>query len=590
MDKFTVYIVKCPIYSYKLKGENLDQFRERALYQARDLYLNLYENAYKRLMSKEFNPLWTPDTKSVNDLDFKDDFGTVSYFYFNICLLKILSKKYKVKVVDNIPSEFKDQRYIYDFVNENDIELVTPKKRGWHKQRVKKLMYDAIQSAKKLPGSAIEKIDELKEILFLKKESPLEKSNERTIYIYVHSVGGSLKEYLNWRYSDLLEGLKGLNYNIIIVSTIDFKDSDKVGYPFININRLVSKSDLLKSFIKSNLMRLKIIGFKINENLRSHLQTEEKYFLKNLPLHFFYPICEIYGLDHLFKVGGKGLLIIKGPVNNKGASSLIFKAKKYGVRLLVISPRILTSTRFSNQYIKAHTEDQYPAIYPSSMLVYDRISYQAIENQLKEIQLYPVGIDKSPQVDLATEKHSPFVFTLVLQKRNEIKEMVEEVVEAIKGMSDIEIQLKMHPSFPVPDYLVKEYRQIPNVRILPKNTSLSEAIKHSNACITSYSTAALEFAKEGKPIIWLRNVTLNSLFFTELQNWVGINVDDSYQLKEILKRMKDDPEYYSEECKNQYKQIYQLLYQQGDRDLYTLTEVIKREIEKCGEAMGTEAI
>lgn len=580
MNRLTVEIVEYPLYSYKLLGKDIHKYKERALEEARDLYLSLYDSAYRSLMGSDFNPLWTPDTKSVNDLDFKDDFGRVSYFYFNICLLKILSDEFDLKVIDTTSSEFTDQKYLYAFLQQNGIDFETTHKevKRFYKHKIKRFV---VGSVKNFPGSIASKTEELKDILSLQPESIQRKSEGKIIYLYVHSVGSMrLQEYLDWRYSELQELLKENGYQIIIVSTIDFKDAESVEYPFININRLVSKFELFKSFLKSVFTKWKVIGYKIFKSINPNLDIARKYFLKNLPTQFFYPIRELYGLDHLFKTKGRGLLIIKGPVNNKGAASLFYKARKYNLRSLVIAPRILTSTRFSNQFIQSHRDDQFPEIFPNSMIVHDQVSYEAIERQNHEITLYPVGVDYDERKNMDEKKHNPLSLTLVLQKKKEIEDMVKEVTEAIRGMDDVVLHLKIHPTFPIPEELVKEYKQISNVHILPKKTSLRESIEISDVCLTSYSSAVLEFAKKGKPIIWLRNATANSLFFAELQNRIGLSVNNSGELKEIILKMKDETDYYSTECRLQYSQFREIIFRSDAPVTHSLRKILDEELEK----------
>ncbi|NBC04497.1 MAG: hypothetical protein GVY20_12435, partial [Bacteroidetes bacterium] len=83
----------------------------------------MYDKVYRDLMAGDFNPVWTPDTTSVNDLDFKDDFGSVSYLIFNMFLLKLLAQKQELSVMDTTKKRFRDQRLLFKFLRRNHIKF-----------------------------------------------------------------------------------------------------------------------------------------------------------------------------------------------------------------------------------------------------------------------------------------------------------------------------------------------------------------------------------------------------------------------------------------------------------------------------------
>lgn len=578
MDSITIYIDDYSLYSYKLTAPGIQKYQERALEEARDLYLEIYDKVYRRLMSFDFNPLWTPDTKSENDLDFKDDFGDVSYFYYNICLLKILSNEYQVRVVDRTSSPFSSQKFIYAFLKEREIEIekANAQRIGISKHKIKKFVFNTFKNT---PGRFVNKLKELKEIISLEKQVTEPEERRKVIYIYIHSVKGmTLRSYLNWRYSELIEMVKREDYKIVIISTIDFKDSGTIGYEFINVNRLVSTGELFQSFIKCIVIKAKVLGFKFYHLIKPGVGTDEKFFLKNLPLSFFYPIRELIGLENLFKIKGPGLLVVSGPFNNKGASSLFYKARKCGVRILLIAPRILTSTRFSNQFIKAHFESKYPPNFPHSMMVFDKISYEAIKKQTEKIRLYTIATSNNTYVSLNGQVHVPFRVTLVLQKKKEIEEMADQVLNAVEELRDVIVNLKMHPTFPLTKTLREKYNQVPNLNILPIDTSLEDAIQMSDICVTSYSTAALDFIKAGKPVVWQKTVTANSLFFSELQKRVGLSVEGPLELRDIISKMKNSHQYYFEERKLQNEQYQKIIFNADSGPCESIEKVLNEEI------------
>lgn len=581
MDKLTVKIVTCPIYSYKLKAEGIQHYHEKALKQAKDLYLELYEGAYQELMGKDFNPLWTPDTKAENDLDFKDDFGRVSYFYFNICLLKILLEEYEVEILDQTKAEFEDQYFLYAFFEEEGISLDVPNKNAkrFAKHKIKQFI---VEGLKNTPRTVEKKVDDLKEKFSLHEHQIQVSRSGKVVYLYLHSFKGmSLKSYLNWRYGEIIPSLEKKGYQIIVLSTIDFEGPESIDYPFYNVNRLVSKPEIRKTFTESFLYKTRVNFFKAKEWSRSKTDTEKRYFLANLPTDFFYAFRELSGLNNLFKKIGPGLLLIKGPVNNKGASSIFFSARKNGVRVMVVSPRILTSTRFSNQFIKTHFKKGYPDIYPHSIAVDDQVSFETIENQTDQIELYRVRqkdtIADKPDAEIDFQ---PFRITLILQKRKEIQQMAEFVIQGVKGLSNVTVQFKEHPSFPIPNNLLNRFKEIDYVQILPSDISLEKTVEKSDLCVTSYSSAAIEFVKNGKPVIWLESVTSNSVFFADLYRKLGLSAKSTEELNELIKNIVSEPANYYKERDRQYEQVKKLLFYSQDQQANSLLEIVDNEYEK----------
>lgn len=578
MQKLIVHIESDPVHSFRLTGDEVCKFREKALEDARDLYLEYYDEVYRKLMSKDFNPLWTPDTKSDNDVDFKDDFWRVSYFLFNVCLLRILRKEYDLEVNDKTRSEFETQKYLYKFLNKEGIALkkLHKKESFINKNAIKKFVLSSIR----IFPRAIQNLQKEFRKKFLLKRKPVEnnKTGRNTLYLFVEPVGEM--SFVNWRYSKLLKEYKEKGNNIVIVSTIDFKNSEQQEYPFINVNRLVSKPELLRVLGTSLFLKLKVMAYVWSESFKTNNDVAFEYFLKNVPRSFFYPVRENCGFDKLFKTFGAGLLVIKGPVLNKGGAMQIYNARKHGIRTLIIAGRVLTSTRLSNQIVKSHFDERFPKIYPHSMVVEDQISFETIQKQTLNIQLYPLGSSVYSLEKTDSGKSNPFRITVALQKKKEIEVMVDPVIAAIKGMDDVVVNLKMHPSFPIYDQLLKKFQKIQNLTILPIETTLSDAIEESDLCITAYSSAALEFIKKGKPVVWLKNVTLNSLFFADLQKKVGITVDDSNELREVIIKMKENTGYYQKERTKQHSQINGLIYSSVDKP-DSLSGIINKELKKA---------
>ena len=581
MTELHIYIERDPVQYYKLTGKRVSEYHKKALENAKDLYLEFYDTVYRGLMTKDFNPLWMRDGISDNDVDFKDDFGEVSYFLFNVCLLRLLKKEYRIKVVDQTRFKFRNQEDLYSFLKQEGIELEKIHKpdRLIDKNAIKKFV---LQSLRELPENICSIPKNFSERFLLKRQEIREaEKNKKTLYLYVEPVGkrgeGGKMEFIKWRYANLLDQNRQSDCNIVFISTIDFLNSDQKDIPFLNVNRLVSKSDLLRVFLKSLYLRVKISNFIISRRLDSRISAEFKFFLKNAPRNMFYPLREHLGFKKLFDKVGPGLLVIKGPIVNKGSAIQIYNAKQNGVRVLVISGRILTPTRLSNQFVKSHSYDLFPNVLPHSMVVDDKMSFETIRKQSDDIELYPL----EKKYDYS-EKYpaNPFRVTLVLQKKKEIEQMVEEVIQAIEGLDGIVLNLKMHPLFPIHRHLLKRYNQFSFVNVLPLHTQMNVVIENSDLCITAYSTAALEFAMKGSPVVWLKNVTFNRLFFADLQEEFGIVTENSDELRSIIIKMKDDKELYKKEVRLQQTQLNKIIYTPDERT-YSLKEILNSELAKA---------
>ena len=573
----TIHIVSDPVHSYKLIGDHLNDYHEKALEDARDLYLDFYDEVYQNVITKDFNPLWTPDTKSDNEIDFKDDFWGVSYFLFNACLLKNLKREYDVKVIDETKSQFPIQKYLYQFLDQEKIAFEKPYKedRLINKNAIKKFV---LQSLRNLPENIRNIPHEIRKRFLLKKQNlSLQTGDKKTLYLFVEPVDDM--DFVDWRYSKVLEEYGEKADEIVLLSTIDFKNSEEQDIPFINVNRLLSIWDLICVFFKSFFLNIRIRGYVFKSRLKHEGSVEFKYFLKNAPVNLFYPIRENVGFNNLFKKKGLGLLIIKGPVMNKSGAMQIYNARKYGIRTLIIASRILTSTRLSNQFVPSHFNDQYSAVLPYAMTVDDQISYETLQKQMYAIDIYPLRKKYDLKEVESVKLRTPFRITLALQKKKEIEAMAGEVIAAVEHLDDVVLDLKMHPLFPMYDQLVKRYQQIPFVNILPIDTSLSKAIDHSDLCVTAYSTAALEFAMKGKPIIWMKNVTFNRLFFADLQKKIGITTNNSEDLCKAIKQMRDDEEFYNTLRMDQHSQLKEIIYT-SNSESYSLNEIIDKELAK----------
>lgn len=586
MKKITVHIVDCPINSFKLTGENVEKYHDQALHKARDLYLQLHDEAYRQLMFKNFNALWTPDRNATNDIDPKDGFWTMYVFFFNTCLIKILSEKYVVEIIDDTGSQFRNQKHFYKFLKKEGIKIIiSEKKRNStsFKHSLKLFVIDSIQNTREALGNAINFFkEEFIESNTIPDISFEEESDKKIIYLAIPPVSNrNIEFYLGWRYTSIFEELntfKKRGYRILLVGMRDYDKIDSFGFSLINVYQLVNKRERLGLFIKSFFYKIKVYLLVWSALLKAS-DSIKKYFLKNIPTDFYFALKENRAFNYLFKSFGSGLWIMKGPLVYKGISIRSFNARKNGVRSFTISGRVMTDTRLTNCFLKAHTDNQFPNVLPHSIYVSDIISFETIRNQTNKIDIYSTRMDDGTQ-QFDSFNNDFFSVTLVLQKRNEIESMVDTVLAAIHNFEDVILNLKPHPDFPIYDQLKEKYNKKQNVNIFSSDASLSEAIKRSDVCISCYSSAALDFAKNNKPIIWLNNVTLNSLLFKDVHEKMGAIVNNTEELEELILKMKDDPDFY-QKMQKKHNRSYKKFINELDEEVDTsLTTVIEKELEK----------
>jgi hypothetical protein len=544
-----------------------------------EFYLQVYDEVYRDLMGASFNPMWTPDTTAVNDLDFKDDFGSVSYLIFNLFLIRRLSDKADLHVIDRTKKKFRHQRRFYQFLRKNGILLtINSEKLGQtsFKNRQKKRVFGLFKRLKQtVSGMA----DCMKRELASKTVHPGKPANGETIYFYLHPHGNmGLEEYVNWRYSDVLNQIETENRNVIFFSTRDFEHSNKFRYPFVNIRRLTLKKDLLSIYLHSIFLKLKVRIYKEFKQLKSS-DIARSVFLDHLPTGFFTTLQEYEGLARLFDTYGKGVLFIKGPVNNKGVSLLNAKAKDRDIRVCLIQPRILTRQRYSNQYVPAQVDPAYPSLIPDVMVTFDQISTKTVYNQTKKIKIYPFQhLTEISDTRVVQQKNENLRITLILQRSDEVPVMVDHVVNALDGMDGVTLYLKEHPVLKAPKEIHQRFAESSWINILNGDVSVREAIELSDLCISSYSSAALEFAASGCPIIWMKNVTLNSLFFSDIHDTVGIVTRNSDELCEIIHHLKRDPDFLEEVKQKQLSTVREQIFHLGEAYRSDFGEVLRNEM------------
>lgn len=584
MDKLIAKIVDCPTHSYQIIGKNIDKFFQRALQQGNEKYKKYHDEAYRKLMFKNFNPLWTQDTKSVNDIDARDGFWSMNYLFFNISLVKILSRHFDLKIIDKTTKSFRNEDYFFEFLEKEGIEFQVHSKKEvsfpsvlYFKRLIKKSLDDvaeSLESYKKFFKNECLKLN-------ASSGKKISIDNEKTsLYFYIPPIGNmTLDSYINWRYRKLFKYYEDEGKNIILFSIIDFEKSKSLKFQFININDLITWRDLFTITLKSIYFKFKTKLFIRKDLNKKNITTPEKYFLSKIPTKLFYALKENCGYNKLFQKFGKGLLMMKGPIISKGAPMQTYNAKKKGIRVLSISGRILTPTRLSNSFLDAYSDQKLPNILPHSMVVSDRISYDTIRNQTEDIYIHPLTTKIGDKLD-RKPPHNTFRIALALQKRTEVERLVEDVISVTEKIEGISILLKQHPNFPIYWRLKERFKSIPDLEILDLDVSLNETVDMSDVCITAYSSSALEFIKKGKPVIWLRYITLNSLFFDEMFKKVGLTADDYKDLEEFIFNLKNDPDYYLNERDNQYSQLKDLVYESDSRSVNSFNSIIEKELEK----------
>jgi len=556
MEKLKIVIENCPNHSYKLVGEGIDEFQEQALEQANQIYLKCYDRAYKLLMFKKINSLWAFSLIDKNKIDPRDGFWEVNYFYFNISLINVLKDHFDLQVLDKTSGRFINKDYFFRYLNQNNVQYKEENiSKTNHKKTFKTKLKHSLKNNYKWLS---EKINNYRYLLTSGGAKLNLSNSKRKLFLYIYPVGNmTLSEYLKWRYSEVLKHYKDSDSEIVLVSTKDFKEADQLDYKFVNINRLLSKKDLLVAFLESKKIKKKTEERVKNEIARNELELEYEFFLKKVPKYYFDTIKEQVGFSKFFIKYGPGLLLHVGSIVNKGAPIYINSAKKNKSRVLAVAGRILTSNRLSNLISEVQKHNNYPNVLPDSIIVFDGVSEEVIKKQHSDINIYSTKKGKIEDINVSrrsvhVSNNHPFRITLALQKKRESREMIEQVINAIEDQKHIVLNLKMHPNFPLHEKYIKLYQKHSFINFFSPKISLDKAIVETDVCISAYSSAALEFAKKYKPIIWLKNITLDSLFFSDVHNRIGLKARNIKELATIINKLAYNISYY-ESVKNEMR-------------------------------------
>lgn len=91
---------------------------------------------------------------------------------------------------------------------------------------------------------------------------------------------------------------------------------------------------------------------------------------------------------------------------------------------------------------------------------------------------------------------------LLVTKYREARAVLPALVEAVRGMPDVQLAIKTHPA-ETPDAYAAAAAGAPNVRVLPADAPLAPLLRASRAVVTVNSTVALDAAVLGVPALVL---------------------------------------------------------------------------------------
>ncbi|GEM_PF-4350685 len=569
----TINIEKCKYFGYKLTGRHIKNFYEEALNISNKKFLDCYSKIYKGLMFEDFNALW--QSKPANKLDPLDSFWNVNYTIFNISIIELILKQYKVNVHVNKDVYNKEVFYIFKFCRLNNIDI--------NFNKLKAILMKFFE----LKGEMNSRIKILKKLLISTRnigrhDKKIKKENAKTAYLYVYNNAKSLSSYIKWRYKDIIKELKKNDFRIILFSSTNIKGSNKSEDTFINTTGFLGVSDFLRLGIKSFRDSFKIKKFIRKEKRLNKKNVVYSYILKQSPSSLLLGLKNSAGFERMVRLYGKGILLNAESLVNKKFAIYNSISRNYKIKTIAIAGRVLTKQRLSNRLVKAHIDNSCPKAIPDSIMVFDKISQQVLKKESHgKINVYSCQ-NKNETIKKSELRENIQSVAVLLQKpEDNMQNLIDHVLDTLKGMGDIKVYIKMHPNFPMPEHLKNRYSKLSSVIILPINERLEKVVSFSDICVTSYSTAALEFAKAGKLIIWAPYVTLNSVFYKDLQDKIGLKAEDKESLENIFESIVNDKGYYKKKSEENYKQIKNLLFNGSVKQyVLTKTEVIEKEYSK----------
>jgi hypothetical protein len=588
-----LFIVADESLGYKVTGEDISQYYPGALHNANERFLEYYDRLYRELsLARDLNLAW------ISEADPKDTFWGFNYLLFVIALIRSCARtqklnititgaipRYEKKCIVRVCSELGDRVSIAGHVDVKQEQAGAP----------------GLKTLAKSAFSLKNNIRSFRRAFFNKY--PV-KDSGRSIGFHIRNARQA-DLYVKARYADLPGLLAGKEYRVFFFSDefalpgktsnikVESRDGSVSRLPLYTYNSFISPGSYIGLYIES--IRLHLLSHnKITRLKKQNTQPEFGYLLDTLQITndtILKLLVARKGFKNLAAIKKPGVIVYSGLLYNKMAGLYNSICRQYNIRTFSISNRIMTRERLSNRLTAGQKKSS--AQLPHAVAVFDQVSDVVFSEQAPaDIAVYRCTRNRS---GAGNEQHTDhpgiknpdkkITVTLILQRvEDNMEEMIDSVIRAVDG-SGGSLHLKAHPGFPVPGKLQEKYRHYSQVEILPVTQSLEEAADRADLCITAYSTAALEFAKKGRPVIWLNYITINSLLYLTLQDRIGLVANNEKELQKIVAEIIQSTEYYVRQSRLCYDRAKELVFPGGDPLVKTLLEAIEQEYSYTAETI-----
>jgi len=571
-DEYLIEICSDRFLGYRLKGINIEAYYARAIDRASRIYLNCYSKVYRKIFCGGFNILWVD--KPNNSVDPRDGFWSLNYFYFNLSLIHAIAVENNVKVSLTCNFEPSLYRPLKQFCEDNKYKLI-----------INQEVFTG-RSANKNKRKFIKQLTEIKALIgnrnscFAKDDGYLFNSRLMTVYLYIYPFAKDVNTYLEWRYKGLIEQLLDCNLNVILFSTEDVPIKTDLPVQFINVTNNVSVLIKMYILVKSLIINLKTRLMVFKEGRVRVKLIEYIYFLKRIPMFSYYGLLEQYCMSKFFNSYGLGIVLYAESLVYKKTAIINTAANKQKLRTMGLAGRVFSKNRLSNRLSCAHLENK-DNVLPDAFFVNDNISYKCLLKEAGgQINIYKnKPLPDEPYTDNNKIKELRNIAVLLQRNLDNMEGMIEEVICATKDLSGLNIYLIAHPNFPVANQFVNSLGNDSNSVIVVCRGNIENTINNVDLCITAYSSAVLEYARRGCPVLWMTYVTINAIFNQELNNAIGSVIKNREELSREINKMYRDKMYYNSKSKaiiEEYKSVT------SDAEIkgISLVEAVNRELAK----------
>lgn len=261
--------------------------------------------------------------------------------------------------------------------------------------------------------------------------------------------------------------------------------------------------------------------------------------------------------------------------------------RKQGHRVLSVSDRFYTKNRLSNIVVEQELSENNSITLPDSYAIFDQISKQTLMDnsfETNSIHIFKRGSDlqhlQNKQQN-SNNDEKPFTILILLQTlEDKPLQIIQDVVRAVEEQQqkNAHIIIKSHPNFP-PEADVLTFLEGINIShsLYTEAIDMDELTSKCDIAISAYSTATLTAVAQGKPIIWLPYISLNSLFLKDVYDSVGIKATDPSMFRSSIQNLITDKGFYQDMCEQSTTFSQEFLNPSEEIDTMTLVEVVMNE-------------